>query len=68
MTTKSGELEDRQAVISRIKEASQYLPLDRLWLSTQCGFASTEEGNVLTEQQEWAKLKLVKSIQDEVWG
>ncbi|GEO46395.1 5-methyltetrahydropteroyltriglutamate--homocysteine S-methyltransferase [Companilactobacillus kimchii] len=68
ITTKSGELEDRQEVINRIKEASQYLPLDRLWLSTQCGFASTEEGNVLTEQQEWAKLKLVKSIQDEIWG
>ncbi|WP_363473431.1 5-methyltetrahydropteroyltriglutamate--homocysteine S-methyltransferase [Companilactobacillus musae] len=68
ITSKSGELEDRQEVIDRIKEASQYLPLDRLWLSTQCGFASTEEGNVLTEQQEWDKLKLVKSIQDEVWG
>ncbi|APX71390.1 5-methyltetrahydropteroyltriglutamate--homocysteine S-methyltransferase [Companilactobacillus allii] len=68
ITTKSGDLEDRQVIIDRIKEASQYLPLDRLWLSTQCGFASTEEGNVLTEQQEWDKLALVKSIQEEVWG
>lgn len=68
ITSKSGELEDRQKIIDRIKEASQYLPLNRLWLSTQCGFASTEEGNVLTEQQEWDKLKLVKSIQDEIWG
>lgn len=67
VTTKSGELEDRQSIIDRINEASQYLPLDRLWLSTQCGFASTEEGNVLTEEQQWAKLKLVKSIIDEVW-
>lgn len=67
LTSKSGELEDRQEIINRIKEAAQYLPLDRLWLSTQCGFASTEEGNVLTEKQEWDKLKLVKSIQDEVW-
>ncbi|WP_125762753.1 5-methyltetrahydropteroyltriglutamate--homocysteine S-methyltransferase [Companilactobacillus hulinensis] len=68
ITSKKGELEDRQVIIDRIKEASQYLPLDRLWLSTQCGFASTEEGNVLTEQQEWDKLALVKSIQEEVWG
>ncbi|MQS76644.1 5-methyltetrahydropteroyltriglutamate--homocysteine S-methyltransferase [Companilactobacillus halodurans] len=68
ITTKSGELENRQDIIDRIHEASQFLPLDRLWLSTQCGFASTEEGNVLTEKQEWDKLKLVKSIQDEVWG
>lgn len=68
LTTKSGELENRQDIIDRIKEASQYIPLDRLWLSTQCGFASTEEGNVLTEDQQWAKLKLVKSIIDEIWN
>ena len=55
-------------IIDRIHEAEQYLPLDRLWLSTQCGFASTEEGNVLTEEQQWAKLKLVKEILDEVWA
>ncbi|WP_025023638.1 5-methyltetrahydropteroyltriglutamate--homocysteine S-methyltransferase [Companilactobacillus nodensis] len=67
ITSKKGELEDRQVIIDRINEASKYLPLDRLWLSTQCGFASTEEGNVLTEQQEWAKLALVKSIQKEIW-
>ncbi|MFD1472425.1 5-methyltetrahydropteroyltriglutamate--homocysteine S-methyltransferase [Companilactobacillus mishanensis] len=67
VTTKSPELEDRQVIIDRIKEASQYLPLDRLWLSTQCGFASTEEGNELTDEQQWAKLKLVKSIIDEIW-
>ncbi|AKP67936.1 5-methyltetrahydropteroyltriglutamate--homocysteine S-methyltransferase [Companilactobacillus ginsenosidimutans] len=68
LTTKSGKLENRQDIIDRINEASQYLPLDRLWLSTQCGFASTEEGNVLTEEQQWDKLKLVKSVIDEVWG
>jgi len=68
ITSKSGELENRQDIIDRIHEASQFLPLDRLWLSTQCGFASTEEGNVITEQQQWDKLALVKSIQDEIWG
>lgn len=68
ITTKTGELEDKQVIIDRIHEAAQYLPLDRLWLSTQCGFASTEEGNVLTEEQQWAKLKLVKEILDDVWA
>ncbi|MFD1417662.1 5-methyltetrahydropteroyltriglutamate--homocysteine S-methyltransferase [Companilactobacillus keshanensis] len=68
ITSKDGKLEDRKVIIDRIKEASQYLPLDRLWLSTQCGFASTEEGNTLSENQEWDKLKLVKSIIDEIWG
>ncbi|QEA33251.1 5-methyltetrahydropteroyltriglutamate--homocysteine S-methyltransferase [Leuconostoc carnosum] len=68
ITTKNGELEDKQTIIDRIHEATQYLPLDRLWLSTQCGFASTEEGNVLTEQQQWEKIRLVKEILDEIWG
>lgn len=68
ISSKIGELEDKQAVIKRIKEASQYLPLDRLCLSTQCGFASTEEGNALTEQQQWAKIALVTEIAQEVWG
>ena len=68
ITTKSGELEDKATIIARIHEATQYLPLDRLWLSTQCGFASTEEGNILTDAQQWAKLQLVKEILDEVWG
>ena len=68
ITTKSGELEDKETIIARIHEATQYLPLDRLWLSTQCGFASTEEGNILTDTQQWAKLQLVKEILDEVWG
>lgn len=68
ITTKSGELEDKATIIARIHEATQYLPLDRLWLSTQCGFASTEEGNILTDAQQWAKLQLVKEILDDVWG
>ncbi|MBX4132262.1 5-methyltetrahydropteroyltriglutamate--homocysteine S-methyltransferase [Frischella sp. Ac48] len=68
ISSKVGELEDKQAVIKRIKEASQYLPLERLCLSTQCGFASTEEGNALTEEQQWAKIALVTDIAKEVWG
>lgn len=68
VTTKSAELEDKDAVIARIKEASQYVPLENLCLSPQCGFASCEIGNKLTEEQQWAKVKLVKEIAEEVWG
>lgn len=68
ITSKSGELEDRQQVIDRIHEAAKYVDLDRLALSPQCGFASTEEGNILTEEQQWAKIALVKSIAEEIWG
>lgn len=68
ITTKSPKLEEKSEVIARIKEASQYVPLDRLCLSPQCGFASCEIGNKLTEEEQWAKLKLVKEIAEEVWG
>lgn len=68
ITTKSPKLEEKSEVITRIKEASQYVPLDRLCLSPQCGFASCEIGNKLTEEEQWAKLKLVKEIAEEVWG
>ena len=68
ITTKSPVLEDKQKVIERIHEAAQYVPLDRLYLSPQCGFASCEIGNKLTEEEQWAKLKLVKEIAEEVWG
>lgn len=68
ITSKSGKLEDRQAVIDRIYEAANYIPLDRLALSPQCGFASTEEGNVLTEEEQWAKLAFIRSIAEEVWS
>ncbi|MCD5552864.1 5-methyltetrahydrofolate--homocysteine methyltransferase, partial [Lactobacillus delbrueckii subsp. lactis] len=52
----------------RLKEASGYVPLANLCLSPQCGFASTEEGNTLTEEEEWNKLKFIKEVADEVWG
>lgn len=68
ITSKSPELEDKATVIARIHEAAKYIPLDRLYLSPQCGFASCEIGNKLTEEQQWAKLKLVKEIAEEVWG
>lgn len=68
ITSKDGELEDRQVIMDRIYEAAQYVDLDRLALSPQCGFASTEEGNIITEEQQWAKIALVKSIAQEVWG
>jgi len=67
ISSKFGQLEDKATVIARIREAEQYLPLDRLCLSTQCGFASTEEGNALTEEQQWAKIELVQQIAAEVW-
>ncbi len=60
-------LEDKETIINRIKEASKYVPLDRLCLSPQCGFASTEEGNKITEEEQWAKLKLIQEIAKEVW-
>lgn len=68
ITTKRPELEDREQVIARIREAARYVPLENLCLSPQCGFASCEIGNRLTEEQQWAKLALVRSIVQEVWG
>ena len=68
ITTKSPVLEDKEKVIARIHEAAKYIPLDRLCLSPQCGFASCEIGNKLTEEEQWAKLRLVKEIAEEVWG
>lgn len=68
VTSKSGELEDKEAIKSRIKAASQHVPLDQLCLSTQCGFASTHHGNTLTEKQQWNKLKFIVEIAKEVWG
>ena len=68
VTTKRPELEDKKAVIARIREAEKYIPLDRLLLGTQCGFASCEIGNKLTEAEQWAKIALIREISEEVWG
>lgn len=68
VTTKTGELEDAETVRRRIDEAAQFAPLAQLALSPQCGFASTEEGNALTEDQQWAKIRLVVETADAVWG
>jgi 5-methyltetrahydropteroyltriglutamate--homocysteine methyltransferase len=68
VTSKSGTLESRDAIKRRIDEATKYTPLDQLALSPQCGFASTEEGNILTEDQQWAKLAMIVDLAREVWG
>ena len=68
MQGKFADLEDKDEVIARIKEASQYVPLENLYLSTQCGFASTEEGNVIKEEDQWKKIALISEIAREVWG
>jgi 5-methyltetrahydropteroyltriglutamate--homocysteine methyltransferase len=68
VTSKSGKLESRDEIKRRIDEAAKFVPLDQLCLSPQCGFASTEEGNTLAEDEEWAKLRMIVEIADEVWG
>jgi len=68
VTTKTGTLEKKDDVKRRIEEATKFAPLDQLCLSPQCGFASTEEGNVLAEDEEWAKLRTIVELADEVWG
>lgn len=68
VTTKSPKLESRQVLIDRIHQAARYIPLERLCLSPQCGFASCEIGNKLTQEEQWAKLRLVKEVAEEVWG
>jgi 5-methyltetrahydropteroyltriglutamate--homocysteine methyltransferase len=68
VTSKSGKLEKKDDIKKRIEEATKYVALDQLCLSPQCGFASTEEGNVLAEDEQWAKLRMIVEIADEVWG
>jgi len=68
ITSKFGELEKRDAVKRRLEEAAKFAPLEQLALSPQCGFASTEEGNILSEDEQWAKLKLAVDVANEVWG
>ena len=67
VTSKSGTLEKKDDIKRRLEEATQYVALDQLCLSPQCGFASTEEGNVLAEEEQWAKLKMIVDIAREVW-
>jgi 5-methyltetrahydropteroyltriglutamate--homocysteine methyltransferase len=68
VTSKSGSLESKDELKRRIEEAAKFVALDQLCLSPQCGFASTEEGNILSEEEQWAKLRRVVEVADEVWG
>jgi 5-methyltetrahydropteroyltriglutamate--homocysteine methyltransferase len=68
VTSKSGILESRDILKRRIEEAAKFVDIDQLCLSPQCGFSSTEEGNVLAEADQWSKLKLIVELAEEVWG
>ncbi len=68
VTSKSGRLEPKEDINKRIQEATKVVALDQLALSPQCGFASTEEGNVLAADEQWAKLKMIVDLSKEVWG
>jgi 5-methyltetrahydropteroyltriglutamate--homocysteine methyltransferase len=68
VTSKSGKLESSDELKRRIDEATRFIALDQLCLSPQCGFASTEEGNTLAEDEQWAKLALIVKVAEEVWG
>ena len=68
VTSKTGALESKDDLKRRIDAAAKYLPLEQLALSPQCGFASTEEGNLLTEAEQWAKLRLCVEVAQEMWG
>ena len=68
VTSKQPELEDEELLVQRVREAAQYVPLENLYLSPQCGFASCECGNKLTEEQQWAKIALVQRVARRIWG
>jgi 5-methyltetrahydropteroyltriglutamate--homocysteine methyltransferase len=68
ITSKTGALEKKEDIKRRLEEAARFAPLEQLALSPQCGFASTEEGNLLTEEEQWAKLRLAVEVANEVWG
>ena len=68
VTSKSGTLEKKDAIERRIEEASKFAPLEQFCLSPQCGFASTEEGNILAEEEQWAKLRMIVELAGKVWG
>jgi methionine synthase II (cobalamin-independent) len=67
-TSKNGKLEDKENIKARIEEATKYVPLEKLCISPQCGFASTHHGNILTEEEQWAKLKYIVDISKQIWG
>ncbi|SHG19201.1 5-methyltetrahydropteroyltriglutamate--homocysteine S-methyltransferase [Ornithinibacillus halophilus] len=68
ITSKRGELENKDVILTKIKEASQFIPLEQICISPQCGFASTHHGNKLTEEEQWRKLKFIVDISEEIWG
>jgi 5-methyltetrahydropteroyltriglutamate--homocysteine methyltransferase len=68
VTSKSGRLESRDDLKRRIDQAAKYVPLEQLCLSPQCGFASTEEGNILAEEEQWTKLRMIVELAEEIWG
>jgi 5-methyltetrahydropteroyltriglutamate--homocysteine methyltransferase len=68
ITSKTGRLETRDELRRRIDEAAKFVPLEQLCLSPQCGFASTEEGNILSEGEQWAKLAMIVELSEEIWG
>jgi 5-methyltetrahydropteroyltriglutamate--homocysteine methyltransferase len=68
ITSKFGELEKKEDIVARLQEAAKFAPLEQLAVSPQCGFASTEEGNILSEDEQWAKLKLAVDVANELWG
>jgi 5-methyltetrahydropteroyltriglutamate--homocysteine methyltransferase len=68
VTTKRGDLEDRELLLRRVDEASRFVDVEQLCLSPQCGFSSTFEGNDLTYEQQVAKLRLIVEVAQEIWG
>jgi 5-methyltetrahydropteroyltriglutamate--homocysteine methyltransferase len=68
ITSKFGELERKDDIKRRLEEASKFADINQLAVSPQCGFASTEEGNILSEDEQWAKLSLALDVANEVWG
>jgi 5-methyltetrahydropteroyltriglutamate--homocysteine methyltransferase len=68
ITSKTGALEKKDDIKRRLEEAAKFVSLDQLALSPQCGFASTEEGNILSEEEQWAKLRLAVEVASDVWG
>jgi 5-methyltetrahydropteroyltriglutamate--homocysteine methyltransferase len=68
VTTKTGQLESKDEIKRRVEQASKFMPLEQICLSPQCGFASSEEGNIIAEDEQWAKLRMVVELAVEIWG